>query len=577
MFKKIVSNISFSPALVGQLGFYAKRLSKEEATRKLGLIFTVLALILQSVIIIAPPQAANAASENDFIKGGFTTINEFLSHYDSNNRSIKDIFNGLGITRAEIAKASKTSINTSDKSILSWGRLPHFSTAEGERKYTFPTTNGGTVDAYARPLWKWDTYSSSTYTAFVGYSAKVGWFALLTNCGNLATKTYPVIQKCDENSTGIYPNCEKKTCPDGQIGTYPDCKDPSCPNGTIGTYPDCKEPSCPDGTVGTYPDCKQPPMAACDMLEIVSVKGVHSFGARSTVSSGAKITGYKYIISKDNKVIETKTVKSSETVNTLSYTQNNPGTYKVSLTVLTSEGEKTADSCVKTFTVEKPAVCKYNKELLAEDALCQPCPGDSSIWIKDEKCVGTLISTKKAENITQKSTDATKIVAQAGDRIKYHVSVTNNGKKDIEANFTEHLKDVLEYAEITDKGGGSFDKKKHLLTWASVTLAPNETQTRIFTVKVLDKIPEAARGTSHRASYDCKMTNTFGNSTTINVACPPEKQVEQVVAQLPKTGPTENAIFGAVLIAVVTYFYARSRQMKAEVRLIRKNLNSGSF
>ena len=39
MFKKIVSQLSFSPALVGQLGFYARRLRKEQFTRRLGMVF----------------------------------------------------------------------------------------------------------------------------------------------------------------------------------------------------------------------------------------------------------------------------------------------------------------------------------------------------------------------------------------------------------------------------------------------------------------------------------------------------------------------------------------------------------
>jgi len=43
MFKKIVSQLSFSPALVAQLGFYARRLRKEQATRRLGLVFVGLA------------------------------------------------------------------------------------------------------------------------------------------------------------------------------------------------------------------------------------------------------------------------------------------------------------------------------------------------------------------------------------------------------------------------------------------------------------------------------------------------------------------------------------------------------
>ena len=54
MFRKIVSNLPFSPALVGQLGFYAKRLKKEETTRRLGLIFIALALVVQSLAVFQP-------------------------------------------------------------------------------------------------------------------------------------------------------------------------------------------------------------------------------------------------------------------------------------------------------------------------------------------------------------------------------------------------------------------------------------------------------------------------------------------------------------------------------------------
>src|SRR3954471_16117242 len=87
MFRKIVSNLAFSPALVGQLGFYAKRLRKEEATRRIGLIFTALALVVQSFAILSPPESANAASGNNVIYGGIRDKNDLLSMYDQNRDS----------------------------------------------------------------------------------------------------------------------------------------------------------------------------------------------------------------------------------------------------------------------------------------------------------------------------------------------------------------------------------------------------------------------------------------------------------------------------------------------------------
>jgi len=73
------------------------------------------------------------------------------------------------------------------------------------------------------------------------------------------------------------------------------------------------------------------------------------------------------------------------------------------------------------------------------------------------------------------------------------------------------------------------------------------------------------------------MQNVFGNNITIPVVCAPPKVIEQVTTELPKTGPTENMIFAGVVLAVVTYFFLRSKQMNKEVRLIRRDLNAGTI
>ena len=155
MFRKIVSNLAFSPALVGQLGFYARRLKKEEATRRVGLIFTALALIVQSFAVFSPPEPVNASSPSDFIPGGVSTLSGYLSHYDANTTNIKDLFTTLGITRANVVNARAGEINS--KGVYSWGLTSRFSAAQGERSYTVKTANGGTRTFYMRPLSNWDT------------------------------------------------------------------------------------------------------------------------------------------------------------------------------------------------------------------------------------------------------------------------------------------------------------------------------------------------------------------------------------------------------------------------------------
>lgn len=545
MFKKIVSNLAYSPALVGQLGFYAKRLKKEEATRRLGLIFTALALIVQSFAVFSPPEAANASSANDFIQGGFSTLDQFLGNYDSNNYNLKDTFNAFGITREEIASTTQATVRSTD-GYASWGRQSRFSAAQGERTYTLPAATGGTYNVYARPMSLFGTY---TQKMFVGYSQKVGWFGLNTNCGNLTTKVYPPILKCPTNTTGVYPNCV----------TVKMCTIPGKTNLPIGD-----------------PLCKYDPVATCVNLAITPLFSNYQFRATASADHGATITGYTYIVKRDGVVVATKNVSSAELTNQYVYTEAKTGTHTVQLIVKTSLGERTnSTDCVSSFTVSPPEMCPQNPKLLKTSPECQPCPGDESLWIKDEKCAASILETKTANNQTQNG-NAIDTTAQTSDRIIYSINVENKGLAPATVTIQEKLDDVLEYATVINNGSGSL--ADGVLTWPAITLKPGEKQTRMFTVQVLEKIPAMGQGVSDRASYDCKMTNTFGNTVEIAVECPVEKLlVEQTTAELPHTGPTENMLFAGGLLAVVAYFYARSRQIKKEVRLIRRDFNAGTI
>jgi hypothetical protein len=390
MFRKIVSNLSFSPALVGQLAFYAKRLRKEESTRRVGLVFVALALVVQGFAIFDPPQSANASTSGDFVNGGLglgskRSINNFLSPYDSNYRNLQDIMNYTGITRDEIAAAQYGSFLTAHND-YSWGHNPNAGTQA--ITITDPTGTQNITTVYARDITIINGVGTRIY-GWIGHSTKVGWFALMQACGNLVTNVIPT-----------------------------------------------------------------PP----------------------TPPTPAKI-----------------------------------------------------------------------------------------------------VQTKTASNISEGSIDATTVIAKADDQIKFTISATNNGGSAAKVSLADNLADVLEYATIVDYGGGTLNATSKVLTWPDVSLAPGATQSRDFLIKVLDTIPSAPQGQSDASSYDCKMQNQFGVLINIRVDCQPPKIVEQTVTQLPHTGPTENLIFAGVVLAVVVYFYARSRQVGKEVRLIRRDLNAGAF
>lgn len=414
MFRKIVSNLPFSPALIGQLGFYAKRLRKEEVTRKLGLFFMILALLVQSLAVFQPSESANAASSNDMVYGGIgQSLNNFLSAYDANTKHLKDVMNYVGITRTEIASARYSSWTAGDK--LSWGFNPHFSYSKGERTYSIVNAQGYKVTtAYSRPLKLW-TGSRAKINGWFGYSKSIGWFGLMQDCGNLVTDKAPTPR------------------------------------------------------------------------------------------------------------------------------------------------------------------CVYNNTLTADAETCKPCPGNKTLWINDPVCTPNITKSKTATNISQGYIDASSITAKAGDQISYTITVKNTGLNTTSYGLQDSLADALEYATLTDSGGGTLDKTTGILSWSTINLDAKEEQTRTFVIKVLDPIPATAQGKSNGTSYDCLMTNTFGNSIGIKIDCPVPKAVEQVTTQLPKTGPTDNLIFAGLTLAIVAFFYARTRQVKKEVYLIRRDVVSGTI
>lgn len=436
MFRKIVSNLPFSPALIGQLSFYANRLKKEEVTRRLGLVFVVLTLVIQSLATFQPPESANAASQYDMVEGGIgsSSIDTFLDAYDNNVRNLQDVMDYVGITRNEIASTTYGSFTVD--SVINWSFASRLSYAEGERQYSITDSGGNQVTTiYSRPL-NMSYNSTASVNAWIGYSSKMGWFALLESCGNLETKRVPTI---------------------------------STPKPTPVPIPDDEEEPEPE-----------------------------------------------------------------------------------------------------------PERCAVRPSLLADDNGCVACPGDDTIWVHDSLCVPNIVKSKDAKNLSQGYINATSTKAKPGDRISYTITIKNDGLDSKTIRPKDDLADILEYSDLIDNGGGTLSASK-VLSWSSITLDPGEKQTRTYVVKLLDPLPATAKGSSDPTSYDCVMTNVFGNSLNVNVECPTPKVVETVSSQLPKTGPGENIFFASTILAVSTYFFMRTRQLGKEIRIIRKDTCTGTI
>lgn len=204
MFRKLVSNLSFSPALITQVGFYAQRLRQEEITRRLTVVFVILALVVQSLAVFSPPESANASSEQDLIRGGVTNLDDLIARYDNNTDDIRDIYTAYGLQRNEILSARQSTINSKDD-IYSVSRYGQYSAEQGETSFTYKRSSGSVGIRYISPLALSDTTdakkrSGTVYKAWVGQSEKLGWFALLESNASIATRGYPSTITPDSSS-----------------------------------------------------------------------------------------------------------------------------------------------------------------------------------------------------------------------------------------------------------------------------------------------------------------------------------------------------------------------------------------
>lgn len=734
MFRKIVSNLAFSPALVGQLGFYARRLKKEEATRRLGLVFTALALVVQSLTVFTPPESANAANGSDFIYGGVASKKAVLAEYDKHRSDFKDIMDYAGITRAELANMKEGAINskgkgTGENSWKTWGRRHVFSSAQGEVKHVVPLDTGGASTVYSKPLWLYDSTAytianGSNYSALVGHSAKRGAFAIMKDCGNLVTTSTPkphvgahfIAASCEmirgkaidsrdknsrikvilyfdgppgkgEKSAPIYTKASDNTFAVNVPEKYKKSAKSTKVWGVMTPLPGWHDSTIQFEDTVTIPGgCIKPePVARCEQLKFDRISRTDfKLQAQAFADNGAKIKNYRFTVTNAAKqVVLTKDVSSNEKQATSGrLTLAAQGTYTARVAVSTSEGDKTNQNCTATFTVAAPmtpsvdidkkvdgvetksvnveqeftyqvVVTNTGEANLKNAVVSDPAPtgvtllsasagaiksnawrhtipalrvGESvSFTIKAKVkayVAGNLVNTacvnaaevnpgqptatddcddatvtvveppvpcasnnsdcvqvtesKTGTNLTQ-GVDATTIKAQASDRIEYTVYLENTGSVAATRTISEDLTDVLEYAKVTQNGGGIYDASSHVLSWSDVTLQPGEKTSRSFVVQLLDTIPATARGASEPSSYDCIMTNAFGNTVDVPVACETPKLVEGAVAELPKTGPGANLLFAGIVGSIVTFFWARSRQLKKEVRLIRKDFNMGTI
>ena len=523
MFRKLVSNLAFSSALVGQLGFYAKRLRQEEATRRTGLIFIALALVVQSFAVFSPPESANAANTDNVIYSGIRDKNDLLAIYDRNidsagRTNIRQIYAQFGITREDISKMQLGSYNTGDFN----GQIKSVGRSDWGVSYRYPVKVEGTNTTVYTGGYINTQGKSWKMPALIGKRSVDGaWFAITLDCGNPVYVVPP---------------------------------------------PPAKKPA-----------------ASCSILNVSPIsRSSVRLSTKATTADGATISGYTYQIKNANgAIIHSQQVRTTASTSSIEHTFARDGKYSADVIVATSLGDKTSDNCVKSVAISPEPRCVPNPELVQSDPECKPCVSDEKLWYKDKDCAAQFVLSKTVKNLTQSLDDANNTTAKAGDQLQYTLRVKNTGKDVGMYTMEDTVADILEYATVVNLGDGTLSTQSStqpaVASWPAFPVKVGESVEKVIVVKINNTVPAMATNLSNPQSYNCRITNTFGNTLNVRIDCPPEKVVEQTITELPHTGAGENMLFSAIVVAVAVYFYARSRQMITEVRLIRRNINAGTI
>jgi len=192
---------------------------------------------------------------------------------------------------------------------------------------------------------------------------------------------------------------------------------------------------------------------------------------------------------------------------------------------------------------------------------------------------------KTARNLTQNLTDAKTLTSKAksADTIEYQLITRNSFSYDrINVNVSDYIGDILDYSNL-DKAflsqqGGSYDETAKTISWQNQTAKANSNLINTFRVQIKSPIPATNQPGSMTTSFDCQMSNKFGNQLDILVDCPAPKSAEYIAERLPNTGPGTSLVIGFALTSIIAYFFARSHLLATELDMIKTDFaNSGGI
>ncbi len=616
MFKKIVSNLPFHPAVLEQVGFYLHRLKQEDSIRRAGLVLTALVIALQVFVIVSPSKPSLATSTNDIVYGAKSkeqVLQAYNNNRDNLNRTdIQAIFNYFGIGSAQIAAATYDRIGSQQKRFVSTGR----GTSPGVDTFiNIPGVQNGGI--YQRLLSSWDTSGHENwYDSITGISSYGFRFWILTSgCGNIVfeenalTPNLNIVKKLTSSGTMLiddiatysiqFQNTGPGTAKNVTISdtlanefnyvSYTSNVDLTFSrSGQSLTWKIANTNSeLPPSTRWFNIDITAKLIRSNNDKKVCNASSISASGVSPKQTSPVCISITAQIFCRQLRVIENPAWDSRKFETTID-AQTGAEVKQINYFVNDNKVASVAYSASgkQLYTHRFPSVGEYRVrvELEAKSGSVQPTQSCQVVVqvTKPEQPEPRISTDKTVENLTQNVSNADGMLARPGDKLKYTIIITNSGDAEyknlkLEGDFGESINDILEYSNLIDQGDARYNKDTNFLSWDAVNIPAGETIRKSFIVQVMNPLPATPVSASDPLSYDFKMQNEYGRLVTINLDKPVTKVIEQTAKELPNTGPGTSIAISAIAAVIIGYFFYRGRLLSRELEVVHHSYSAGGL
>jgi hypothetical protein len=629
MFKRLLSNLPFNPSLLDQVSFYYGRLRQEESIRRTGFVLIVLAMVVQFIATLAPPQQSLASSPNDILNG-ITNKNSILRAWDANTHHLRDVYSKFGITRANIAningQGTNSTVNSTARDYWSVGYFPLSNFGISSNRWGERTINANGVTVYQRPLHAWDTHGSSSYPAFHGVNSHGKDFWILKTCGN-PTFVGPYLPQPPKPKLTVHKSLitnsvahrgdivkfrlEYQNIQPDSLATNFRLRDSIDGNFEFVSLDDMSSKS---GNTVQIARSGHLGHTNSPYVSILVVKVKAQAANQAVICNSATVNS-----DQDSATSERPCVTIIVPAAPLPPTPvvNAPSGYCVASSAFVGGSNKDFTIRTEAYVQNGTQVTGYNFDVDANGSIDAHDSTNLATFDKQFKGLATGQHTvlvyvdlknstgqtvrthvcqaqiniaedarvnlsKSVTNLT-KGGDANSTTVSNGDILEFKLvtkNVTSTAYKNYEGQ--DYIGSVLQYADVVDTSQITLQDmnldSQNYLHWKIPNLAAQTSDVKTIKVKVKDVIPNTNTPSKLSPDYNCSFTNDYGNEVTMNVNCPAAKSVEQAATALPNTGPGTTITIGAIIAAVAGYLFSRSRIMARELLIIRDEYqSSGGF